>query len=71
MRVRVCCVVCVRMCVCVCRLDIALDLELLATKRHTGEYFFEEVRGLADATGVDYKVCGGGGILHVFPYSTK
>ena len=42
--------------VCVCRLDTALDLELLATERHTGRYFFEEARGLADAAGIDYKV---------------
>lgn len=38
------------------RLDVALDLEILATERYTGSYFFEEARGLADAAGIDYKV---------------
>ncbi|XP_071103866.1 protein dcd1B-like isoform X1 [Haliotis cracherodii] len=36
-------------------LDAALDLELLATKKYTSQAFFDEVRGLADATGQDYK----------------
>ncbi|KAK7112970.1 protein dcd1B-like [Littorina saxatilis] len=36
-------------------LDAALDLELLATKRHTGSYFFEEAMGLSDAAGIDYQ----------------
>nr|KAG5714795.1 hypothetical protein BaRGS_000283 [Batillaria attramentaria] len=36
-------------------LDAALDLELLATERYTGSYFYEEARGLADAAGIDFK----------------
>ncbi|WAR12323.1 DCD1A-like protein [Mya arenaria] len=32
----------------------ALDLELTITRKYTGNYFFEEAQGLADATGVDY-----------------
>ncbi|KAL5014130.1 hypothetical protein ScPMuIL_008400 [Solemya velum] len=36
-------------------LDVALDLERLATEKHTGSYIFEEAKGLADASGVDYK----------------
>ncbi|XP_025105815.1 protein dcd1B-like [Pomacea canaliculata] len=36
-------------------LDVALDLELLATDKYTGDYFFEEARGLAEAAGIDYK----------------
>ncbi|XP_067686914.1 protein dcd1B-like [Haliotis asinina] len=36
-------------------LDVALDLELLATEKHISQAFFDEVRGLADATGQDYK----------------
>lgn len=40
----------------VLRLDVALDLELLATDKYTGDYFFEEARGLAEAAGIDYKV---------------
>ncbi|KAL3855217.1 hypothetical protein ACJMK2_014437 [Sinanodonta woodiana] len=34
-------------------LDEALDLEIAITRRYTGEYFFEEARGLSDASGVD------------------
>ena len=37
-------------------LDVALDLEILATEEFTGEYFLEEIKGLADSSGVDYKV---------------
>ncbi|XP_064597836.1 protein dcd1A-like [Liolophura sinensis] len=36
-------------------LDFALDLEILATERFTGKYFAEELKGLADASGADYK----------------
>lgn len=32
----------------------ACDLTYLATKKYTGKYFYEEMRGLADAAGVDY-----------------
>eukprot|EP00698_Gefionella_okellyi_P003886 TRINITY_DN135_c0_g1_i1.p1 TRINITY_DN135_c0_g1~~TRINITY_DN135_c0_g1_i1.p1 ORF type:complete len:449 (+),score=102.01 TRINITY_DN135_c0_g1_i1:33-1379(+) len=32
-------------------LDGALDLTMAATKPYTGDYFYEEIRGLADATG--------------------
>lgn len=35
-------------------LDVALDLELDVTRLYTGEYFFQEAKGLADATGLDY-----------------
>jgi len=38
------------------RLEAALDLEILATEPFTGDYFLEEIKGLADATGLDYKV---------------
>lgn len=61
---------------CFCRLDAALDLEILVTKKYTGEiasyfyftfckglyrtnagsYFKEELKGLADAAGLDEKV---------------
>lgn len=33
-----------------------MDLEILATEPFTGDYFLEEIKGLADATGMDYKV---------------
>lgn len=36
-------------------LDVALDLELAVTKGYTSSYFFDEARGLSDASGVDYK----------------
>ncbi|KAL5471501.1 hypothetical protein EMCRGX_G029624 [Ephydatia muelleri] len=36
-------------------LDAALDLEILATEAFTGTYFLDEIKGLADATGLDYK----------------
>ena len=56
--VYVCVCVCVRVRThtCVLRLDAALDLEILATEDFTGDYFLQEIRGLADASGVDYKV---------------
>ena len=38
------------------RLDLALDLEIAVTELYTGSYFLEEIKGLADATGIDYKV---------------
>lgn len=38
------------------RLDAALDLEILVTERYTGDYFLQEIKGLADSSGVDYKV---------------
>jgi hypothetical protein len=37
-------------------LDAALDLEELATTKYSGGYFFEEMQGMADATGIDVKV---------------
>ncbi|KAH3769045.1 hypothetical protein DPMN_170292 [Dreissena polymorpha] len=37
-------------------LDAALDLELTITRPYTGRYFAEEAQGLADATGVDFKM---------------
>ena len=37
-------------------LDLALDLEIAVTDVYTGSYFLEEIQGLADATGIDYKV---------------
>lgn len=36
-------------------LDAALDLEELATQRYTGKYFFDEIKGMSDGSGVDYK----------------
>jgi hypothetical protein len=35
-------------------LDAALDLTYDATKQYTGDYFYEELRGLADGGGVSY-----------------
>jgi len=37
-------------------LSVALDLTADATKQYTGDYFFEEMHGMADATGLDYKM---------------
>jgi isopenicillin-N N-acyltransferase-like protein len=37
-------------------LEVALDLTADATKAFTGAYFFEEMQGMADATGLDYKM---------------
>lgn len=37
-------------------LDVALDAEIDVTRPFTGEYFFQEAKGLADATGLDYKM---------------
>ena len=39
------------------RLDAALDLEYYATEPYSGSYFLEEMRGLADATGLPLEVC--------------
>jgi isopenicillin-N N-acyltransferase like protein len=36
-------------------LDAALDLTFDATDPFTGQYFLDEMRGMADATGLDYK----------------
>eukprot|EP01006_Ploeotia_vitrea_P021341 TRINITY_DN53706_c0_g1_i2.p1 TRINITY_DN53706_c0_g1~~TRINITY_DN53706_c0_g1_i2.p1 ORF type:complete len:391 (-),score=214.95 TRINITY_DN53706_c0_g1_i2:109-1281(-) len=36
-------------------LDVLLDLTYDATVKYTGEYFFQELQGLSDAAGVDYK----------------
>jgi len=36
-------------------LEVALDLTADATKPYTGTYFYEEMQGMADATGLDYK----------------
>lgn len=38
------------------RLDVALDLEILATESYSGDYFLQEIKGLAYSSGVDYKV---------------
>ena len=38
------------------RLDVALDYEIDITDKYSGSYFLEEIKGLADATGLDYKV---------------
>ena len=38
------------------RLDVALDLETDITRQYTGDYFFEELHGIADASEVNYKV---------------
>jgi len=37
------------------RLDVALDATWEATREFTGDYFFEEMQGLSDASGADYK----------------
>jgi len=36
-------------------LDFVLDLEVDATIKFTGDYFIQEIQGLSDATGVDFK----------------
>lgn len=36
-------------------LDVALDLTYDATKKYSGDYFFQEMQGLADAAGVPVK----------------
>ncbi|EGD79182.1 hypothetical protein PTSG_09912 [Salpingoeca rosetta] len=36
-------------------LDVALDLTTDATRPFTGEYFYEEMHGMADATGLSFK----------------
>ena len=36
-------------------LGVALDLTADVTKKYTGDYFFDEMRGLADGAGIDYK----------------
>ena len=36
-------------------LGVALDLTADVTKKYTGDYFFEEMRGLADGAGIDYQ----------------
>lgn len=36
-------------------LDIALDWTYEHTKNFTGQYFYDELRGISDATGVDYQ----------------
>ena len=33
-----------------------MDFTYLATKRWTGSYFYEEMRGMADGSGSDYKL---------------
>ena len=43
-------------CFCDYRLDVALDYEIDITGKYSGSYFLEEIKGLADATGLDYKV---------------
>eukprot|EP01112_Ceratiomyxa_fruticulosa_P015062 TRINITY_DN4384_c0_g2_i2.p1 TRINITY_DN4384_c0_g2~~TRINITY_DN4384_c0_g2_i2.p1 ORF type:complete len:435 (-),score=78.13 TRINITY_DN4384_c0_g2_i2:66-1370(-) len=37
-------------------LDAALDLTYELTKDYTGAYFYEEMQGIADASGVDFKL---------------
>ncbi|CAE7921102.1 dcd1A, partial [Symbiodinium sp. KB8] len=41
-------------------LDVALGLTYDLTKNFTGQYFFDEMRGMSDATGIDYER-----ILHI------
>ena len=38
------------------RLDVALDIETAITKKFSGSYFYEEMKGMAAATGLDEKV---------------
>ena len=37
-------------------MDTALDLEAFATDKYSGGYFFDEMQGMADATGLDFEV---------------
>jgi hypothetical protein len=37
-------------------LSVALDLTYDATKKFSGSYFYEEMQGMADATGLNYKM---------------
>ncbi|XP_077988483.1 protein dcd1A-like [Glandiceps talaboti] len=36
-------------------MEFAMDLEILATKQYTSQYFLDEMKGLSDASGIDYK----------------
>ncbi|XP_066302975.1 protein dcd1A-like [Branchiostoma lanceolatum] len=36
-------------------LEVALDLEVLATEKYSGGYFLEEIQGMASAAGIDFK----------------
>ncbi|XP_006823777.1 protein dcd1A-like [Saccoglossus kowalevskii] len=36
-------------------MDFALELEVLATKKYTSQYFLDELKGISDASGIDYK----------------
>ena len=38
------------------RVEAACDLEILATSKFSGAYFLEEIKGMSDASGVEYKV---------------
>jgi hypothetical protein len=49
-------------------LDKALDWTYDMTREYTGDYFFEEMQGLSDATGVDYDTLVR---VHMFPELTK
>ena len=46
---------CVSVCLCF-SLELALDLEIAITRPFTSKDFLDEIRGLADASGVDAKV---------------
>jgi hypothetical protein len=37
-------------------LDTALNLEAFATDKYSGNYFFDQMQGMADATGIDFEV---------------
>ena len=37
-------------------MDTALNLEAFATDKYSGAYFFDEMQGMADATGMDFEV---------------
>jgi len=49
-------------------LDAALELTYVATRSYTPEYFFEELHGLADGSGMDYQTLVN---IHMLPELTQ
>jgi isopenicillin-N N-acyltransferase-like protein len=39
-------------------LDVLLDLTFELTKNFTGDYFYEELQGMADAAQIDFQTLG-------------
>ncbi|XP_077988524.1 protein dcd1A-like [Glandiceps talaboti] len=49
-------------------MDLALDLENLLVEKYTSKYFLDELQGMADATGLDFKKLKG---IHMLGEITK